>query len=345
MKITIKDVAREAKVATSTVSRVLANSNRISEETKERVNEAIKKLNYIPSVVARGLAKNKTRILAVLLPGEAEVSFENPFFVQAMKGISMCSQREDYYIMYAFNENKENEEEWIKKFTEGNLVDGICLFNVKDNDKTINYLKNKEFPFVVIGRPDEIKDILWVDNDNFTAMYNLTRRLVELGNKEIAFIGAKSEMNVSKDRLNGYKQALFNKDIKIDDIEKQSRFFLMNYCANLLSTGQYHFYTDSLDPMESDPHLFSRLGRVQALPKQVYYFRLGFARYFPILLTERHILREDIIDNSFGVHFAIYLVVSIISEEFFDLTVRKFVVGTVRFLHGSPFLREANIHS
>ena len=217
MKITIKDVAREAKVATSTVSRVLANSNRISEETKERVNEAIKKLNYIPSVVARGLAKNKTRILAVLLPGEAEVSFENPFFVQAMKGISMCSQREDYYIMYAFNENKENEEEWIKKFTEGNLVDGICLFNVKDNDKTINYLKNKEFPFVVIGRPDEIKDILWVDNDNFTAMYNLTRRLVELGNKEIAFIGAKSEMNVSKDRLNGYKQALFNKDIKIDD--------------------------------------------------------------------------------------------------------------------------------
>lgn len=217
MKITIKDVAREAKVATSTVSRVLSNSNRISEETKERVNEAIKKLNYIPSVVARGLAKNKTRILAVLLPGEAEVSFENPFFVQAMKGISMCSQREDYYIMYAFNENKENEEEWIKKFTEGNLVDGICLFNVKDNDKTINYLKNKEFPFVVIGRPDEIKDILWVDNDNFTAMYNLTRKLVELGNEKIAFIGAKSEMNVSKDRLNGYKQALFNKDIKIDD--------------------------------------------------------------------------------------------------------------------------------
>lgn len=217
MKTTIKDVAREARVATSTVSRVLANSNKISEETKERVNEAIKKLNYTPSVVARGLAKNKTRILAVLLPGEAEVSFENPFFVQAMKGISMYSQKEDYYIMYAFNENEKDEEEWIKKFTEGNLVDGICLFNVKDNDKTINYLKNKEFPFVVIGRPDEIKDILWVDNDNFTAMYNLTKRLIELGNKEIVFIGAKFEMNVSKDRLNGYKQALFDNNIKINN--------------------------------------------------------------------------------------------------------------------------------
>ena len=79
MKVTIKDLAREAQVATSTVSRVLANSRKISEETKERVNEAIKKLNYTPSIVARGLANNRTRILAVLLPGGAEVSFENPF--------------------------------------------------------------------------------------------------------------------------------------------------------------------------------------------------------------------------------------------------------------------------
>ena len=194
MKITIKDVAREAKVATSTVSRVLANSSKISEETKERVNEAIKKLNYTPSVVARGLANNKTRILAVLLPGGAEVSFENPFFVQAMKGISMYSQREDYYIMYAFNENNKDDEEWIKKFTEGNLVDGVCLFNVKDNDITINYLKKKGFPFVVIGRPDEIKGVLWVDNDNFAAMYNLTQNMIELDNKRIGFIGAKPEL-------------------------------------------------------------------------------------------------------------------------------------------------------
>ena len=88
MKVTIKDVAKEANVATSTVSRVLANSDRISEETKERVKKAIRKLNYTPNAVARGLANNKTRILAILLPNGAEKSFENPFFVQVMKGIS-----------------------------------------------------------------------------------------------------------------------------------------------------------------------------------------------------------------------------------------------------------------
>lgn len=212
MKATIKDVAREANVATSTVSRVLANSDKISEETKIRVKAAIKKLNYTPSVVARGLAKNKTRIIAVILPQEAESSFENPFFVQAMKGISMCAQKENYYIMYGF---KEENEEWIKKFTDGNIVDGLCLFNAKSDDKTINYLKINNFPFVIIGRPEEIKDILWVDNDNFEAMYNLTQKLIDKGNKEIAFIGAKNELNVSKDRLSGYKQGMFSRGLEV----------------------------------------------------------------------------------------------------------------------------------
>ena len=214
MKVTIKDVAREAKVATSTVSRVLAKSDKISEETKERVNEAIKKLNYTPSIVARGLAKNKTRILAVILPQGAESSFENPFFVQAMKGISMCAQKENYYIMYTF---KEENEQWIKKFTEGNIVDGLFLFNAKSDDKTIEHLKKNKFPFVIICRPEDIKNVLWVDNDNFEAVYQLTQRLIDKGNKKIAFIGAKKELNVSKDRLNGYKQGMFSRGLEVNE--------------------------------------------------------------------------------------------------------------------------------
>ena len=72
MKVTIKDVAKEANVATSTVSRVLSNSPKISEKTKEKVHEAIKKLNYKPNAIARSLANNKTRILGVVLPEDAD---------------------------------------------------------------------------------------------------------------------------------------------------------------------------------------------------------------------------------------------------------------------------------
>lgn len=227
MKVTIKDVAREAKVATSTVSRVLSNSHKISEETKRKVNDAIKKLNYTPNIIARGLAQNKTRILAVVLPEEAEDLFSNPFFIQAMKGISICAQKENYYIMYAFKEEKASEREWVKRFTDSNLVDGLCLFNAKDNDESIEYLKEINFPFVVIGRPEAVKNILWVDNDNFEAMYKLTQILVDKGHRSIGFIGAKENLNVSKDRLNGFKQGLFSRNIEVNEnlIIQTNEFF------------------------------------------------------------------------------------------------------------------------
>ncbi|MBD7916391.1 LacI family DNA-binding transcriptional regulator [Clostridium sp. Sa3CUN1] len=215
MKVTIKDVAREANVATSTVSRVLSNSDKISEETKIRVNAAIKKLNYTPNIVARGLANKKTRILAVILPNEAEDIFSNPFFIQAMKGISICAEQEDYYIMYGFNQDKDNEKEWLRKFINSNLVDGLCLLKVKENDEIINYLKEINFPFVVIGRPDNIENVLWVDNDNVKAMYDLVNKLISYGHREIGFIGAKPNLNVSRDRLKGYKKALIDNNLNI----------------------------------------------------------------------------------------------------------------------------------
>lgn len=215
MKVTIKDVAREANVATSTVSRVLSNSHKISDKTKEKVNEAIKKLNYTPNIIARGLANNRTRILAVILPKEAEDIFSNPFFVQAMKGISIYAQKENYYIMYAFKQEGKDDKEWFKKFIDSNLVDGICLLNSKEKDDTINYLNDIEFPFVVIGRPDEVNNVLWVDNNNVKAMCDLVQMLIDYGHKEIAFIGAKANLNVSRDRLKGYKQALIDNRIEI----------------------------------------------------------------------------------------------------------------------------------
>lgn len=217
MRVTIKEVAKEAGVSTSTVSRVISKDKRISEETSEKVREVIKKLNYIPNIVARGLAKNKTRILAVVLPDGAEELFSNPFFVQAMRGISIYAQKENYYILYIFNNDLKKNNEKITEFIKSNLVDGICLFNAKDNDETIEYLKSENFPFVVIGRPEEIEETLWVDNDNFEAMYKLTQNLIDMGHEEIGFVGSRKELNMSKDRLNGYKQALYSRNIEINN--------------------------------------------------------------------------------------------------------------------------------
>lgn len=217
IKVTIKDVAKEAGVATSTVSRVLSNNPKISEETKAKVNEAIERLNYKPNAIARSLANNKTKILGVVLPSEADDLLTNPFFINAMKGMSIYAQNKNYYITYVFAKDGKNEFESIKEITNTNLIEGIILLRVNENDESIKFLNNIEFPFVAIGRPEKTEDILWVDNDNFQAMYNVVNRLIQKGHKKIGFIGAIKTLNMSKDRLKGYKMALEVNGLNYDE--------------------------------------------------------------------------------------------------------------------------------
>lgn len=207
MKITIKEVAERANVSPSTVSRVISNSSQISEKTKERVREVIEELNYKPNAIARSLANKKSRIIGVVIPSEAEDLLINPFFIQAMRGMSRYAQNKKYYITYAFSENENNECDYLKDFINSNLISGVCLLRVKTKDAGIEFLKNTNTPFVVIGRPEDSNGMLWVDNDNFKATYNIVNKLIENGHKDIAFIGAKEELIVTKDRLNGFKVA------------------------------------------------------------------------------------------------------------------------------------------
>ncbi|GIM27444.1 LacI family transcriptional regulator [Clostridium polyendosporum] len=207
MNVTIKDVARECNVSPSTVSRVIAGSPKISDETKKRVKEAIKKLNYHPNIIARSLANKATKVIGLVLPSEVDNLFENPFFIQVMTGISSYAKKSGYYIMYTFCKTEEEELKTIKDYVNSNLVDGVILSVVRFKDKCIKYLQEIDFPFVVIGRPEDTKNVLWVDNDNFQAMYNVVSKLLLNGHREIAFIGANSQLNVTNDRLSGYRQA------------------------------------------------------------------------------------------------------------------------------------------
>lgn len=208
MGVTIKDVAKLANVAPSTVSRVLANNPKISDETKKRVLEAIKTLNYHPNFIARSLANNSTNTIGLILPNKDEDLFKNPFFIQIMTGISIYAQKKGYYIMYAFSKDEDEELKFIKDYINSKLVEGIILLTSRTNDKCIKFLRHNEYPFVVVGRPEDTEGIMWVDNDNFQAMYSVVNHLIINGHKNIAFIGGPNELNVSKDRFEGYWRAL-----------------------------------------------------------------------------------------------------------------------------------------
>lgn len=164
MKVTIKDVAKEANVAVSTVSRVLSNSDKISDKTKKKVLDAVKKLNYIPNEMARSLATKRTNILAVIIPQWICDSFYHPFFLQVFRGISNCAKDRGYFIMYGFKE--DDDDTWINRFIQSNFVEGILLFHEENDKIIIKYLKDIGFPFVSVSLPDNMENALNFKEEN-----------------------------------------------------------------------------------------------------------------------------------------------------------------------------------
>lgn len=208
MKITINDVAKAAGVSTSTVSRVISDNPRISEETKRRVRKVIEELNYHPNAIARSLANKSSKTIGLILNTEAETLIRNPFFIQAMTGVSQYAQENGYNVMFAYNKSEAGDLDIAFRYVNSRCVDGIILFTSRTNDKCIDFLTKNDFPFSVIGRPDQTEGVLWVDNDNFQATYQVTNDLIMKGHQRIAFLGGPQDHNVSRDRFEGFKKAM-----------------------------------------------------------------------------------------------------------------------------------------
>ena len=218
MSITIKEVAEYAGVAPSTVSRVVHNNPKISLETQEKVREAMKVLGYHPNAAARSLARGRTHTLGLIIPNSAEDLFTKPFFIMAMRGLSIEAQRRGYNIMFSFSSSAEEEVSFLKQFIRQNIVDGVILMTSSRDDKCMAYLEEKRCPYTVIGRPESrFEHALWVDNDNFQAMYNLVSNLLQKGLRRIALLGGPQQFSVTQNRLRGYQEALRTHGITIDE--------------------------------------------------------------------------------------------------------------------------------
>ncbi len=217
MAITIKDVAQHAGVSPATVSRVIHNNSRISEPTKERVRAAMEYLGYIPNAAASSLAGKTPKTLGLVLPNNPGELFKNPFFINAMRGISIYAQECGYFLMYSFSSDEEDEVQFIQNYIKSGWVSGIILLAARQNDRCVAYLKSADFPFVLIGHAEDPLTTCWVDNDNFQAMYQVVTYLIENGSRRIGFLGGPASFRVTQDRLNGYRQALSGRGFPIDE--------------------------------------------------------------------------------------------------------------------------------
>ncbi len=218
MAVTIKDVAKLSNVNPSTVSRVIADSPRISEKTKKKVKAAMEELGYHPNFNARSLVNRNTQAIGIIMPSSAENAFQNPFFAEVLRGISSMAHEKKYSLYMSTGGTPEEIFEAVKSMVQGRRVDGIILLYSRTEDRISEYLKQIDFPFVVIGRPyDNETKIFHIDNDNFLAAKEVTTHLIKNGYKRIAFIGGSLDLVVTIDRLQGYKEALKEAEIPVLD--------------------------------------------------------------------------------------------------------------------------------
>ena len=168
--VTIKDVAKEAGVSVGTVSNVI-NNVQVKPSTKEKVEEAIKKLNYEPNIYARGFKINRTNTVALILP-----TIWNPFFSELAYNIEK-NLRKAGMKMILCNSNKEDkaEIEYIS-MAKQNKMDGVIAITYSDIDEYVS----EKIPFVSIDRYFS-KDITYISSDNFEGGKLAAEKLVEFG--------------------------------------------------------------------------------------------------------------------------------------------------------------------
>lgn len=199
-KITIYQVAQRAGVAISTVSRVLNNSPNVSQSTKDKVNEAIKELNFRPQVSARNLASRKPQMLAIAVP-----SFTTPYYTEVLKGVKDEIGDLDLDIVI-YNTGSKNPEEGVENFFNRGTADTIITISIDITDKVHEQLQSSEIPIVLIGSSHP--EYNYFELNNKKGGFLAGEHVVKQGFKSMGMILPALQTKASSLRHQGFVDAL-----------------------------------------------------------------------------------------------------------------------------------------
>lgn len=214
-RATIKDVAKLAGVSKATVSKVLNNTAKISEQVRKQVQEAAEKLVYRPSQIARSLKNKTTKSIGLVLP-----SVTDPFFTEVIRGVHSVATEKGYMVILCDSEEDIRTEFSYIQILEDIWVDGIVFSGIrggKDEDEKIRILYDKGVPTVLVDRETEDYFTNAVIIDDKEAAFKATRYCLEMGHRKIGFIAAPLDVKIFSKRLEGYKEALQTFGLDVDE--------------------------------------------------------------------------------------------------------------------------------
>ena len=218
-KTTLLDIAKEVGLSKTTVSMVLNKKDiNVSEETRNRIFEAAKRLNYIPNSLARSLSTKKSYTIGFIIP-----DIENPFFSEMAKAIEAEAEKYGYSMILCNTFNSGSKEDEYVKLLISKLIDGVVIASSGEKNKSTELLKNNDIPFVILDRQvDEQDNINGVFCDNKNGIKLGVKYLIEKGYKNIACVGGSNKGVLANSRLKYFCETakennIFNEELVLED--------------------------------------------------------------------------------------------------------------------------------
>ena len=215
-KVTIRDIAKESGVSTTTVSRLLNHvEGYCSKETEQRVWDAIERLNYHPSKIARSLVTQRTNLIGVIFP-----DIYNSFFQDLFRGVEEYASKLGYQLILCNTDgSSKKEKDYLLNLAE-NLTDGIIIStsNGEDDNTTIVDLHKRGFPIVTVERyGEELKDVPRILFANREAEEQVVNYLYRCGHRRIAYISGPPTATNAIRRLEGFQNGLKRNGLSADN--------------------------------------------------------------------------------------------------------------------------------
>jgi len=200
MPVTIKDIAKQTDVSHSTVSRALNGSPLIAKNTAERIRQTALKLGYLPSAAARSLKTNRSHALGVIVS-----SVEDPFFGEILQGIEEVAQKSGYSLFMAASQRDPEREQAIVQAMSEHRVDGVIICSASFKAEQRRQFLTYGVPIVVVNNQAAEDYRYSIYHDDVDGSRQITRHLLDLGHRRIAYLGNSSSGRTTLDRLTGFQ--------------------------------------------------------------------------------------------------------------------------------------------
>lgn len=206
-RATIHDVAREAGVSRGTISRYFNEDSYVSAVAREAIEQAIKKVGYVPNTAARNLVRQRTQTVAFIVHEPAALFTEDPNIGGILVGANQELSEHDYQLLTLVIDS-DRDLKRVEQYLRGGFVDGSVIVSAREDDPLIRIIGQSRIPSTFIGHPANLADIPFIGIHNQAGARDATNALLAAGHTRIGMLTAGLDRDSGQDRLAGFREAL-----------------------------------------------------------------------------------------------------------------------------------------